>query len=202
MSDQQLAQAVRNSDLAVRCLCLGRTLNDQVRFLLRVVIQNPDVRIIQRQCLRFYPNQIFVDPQCLPFQVKVRNLQRKQLAHTEANEQIGQDRYALRFLHDLLHKNLHFRGTQNTHLLCDDLRPCCAQCRVARELVLALSVCEKVLEDHVMIANRFGGQSAVPPVHTRTVELFLLVIFLYHIRTDLIQEHFIKGRSKVRVVDV
>ena len=38
-----------------------------------------------------------------------------------------------------------------------------------------------------MIANRFGGQSAVPPVHTRTVELFLLVIFLYHIRTDLIQ---------------
>ena len=53
-----------------------------------------------------------------------------------------------------------------------------------------------------MIANRFGGQSAVPPVHTRTVELFLLVIFLYHIRTDLIQEHFIKGRSKVRVVDV
>lgn len=40
MTDQKLAQAVRDRDLAVRRACLRRVLNDKVRFLLRIVIQN------------------------------------------------------------------------------------------------------------------------------------------------------------------
>ena len=44
-----------------------------------------------------------------------------------------------------------------------------------------------------MIANRFGGQSAVPPVHTRTVELFLLVIFLYALPAQPLEVSTFKG---------
>ena len=45
MPDQKLTQAVRDRNLAVRRACLRRILDNEVRFLLWVIVQDLNVRV-------------------------------------------------------------------------------------------------------------------------------------------------------------
>ena len=86
MPDQQLAQAVRNRDLAIRLACFRRVLNDKVRFLLRIVIQNLNVWILWRNCRCWNTDQIFSDRKRLLLQIQIGNFQRQHLADAESDE--------------------------------------------------------------------------------------------------------------------
>ena len=112
---------------------------------LRVVVENLNVWILQGQRLSFHPNEIFIDRKGLALQVQIRNFQRQQLSHSEANEQICKDCDTLGFLHDFFNENPHFIRTQNTHLFLNDFRPCGTERWVARQLVLPDGVCKEVL---------------------------------------------------------
>ena len=87
MPDQKLAQAVRDRDLAVRRACLRCILDDEVRFLLRIVIQNLNVWILWRNCRCWNTDQIFRDRKRLLLQIQIGNFQRQHLADAESDEQ-------------------------------------------------------------------------------------------------------------------
>ena len=61
MTDQKLAQAVRNAYLAMRGARLRRVLDNEVCFLLRVIIQNLNVRVVRRNCSCRDANQVLID---------------------------------------------------------------------------------------------------------------------------------------------
>lgn len=153
MPDQKLAQAVRDRDLAVRRACLRRVLNDKVCFLLRIVIQNLNVWILWRNSRCWNTDQIFRDRKRLLLQIQIGNFQRQHLADAESDEQGRQNRDALRFPHDLLNEDLHFRRTQDAHFRCYDRRPCCVDRWITGQPVLPHGVCEEILQQHMLILN-------------------------------------------------
>lgn len=79
--DQQLAEAIRNRSLPVGAFGFGRTLDNQVRFLCRVIVEDFNVRVVRREGIRRNTQQILVNRQSLPLGIEVRNLQRQQFTN-------------------------------------------------------------------------------------------------------------------------
>ena len=157
MPDQKLTQAVRDRDLAVRRACLRCILDDEVYFLLRIVIQNLNVWILWRNSRCWNTDQIFHDRKRLLLQIQIRNFQRQHLADAESDKQGRQNRDALCFPHDLLDEDLHFRWTQDTHLRRDNFRPCRVNRGITRQLVFSHGVRKKVLQQHMLVLNGLCG---------------------------------------------
>ena len=165
----------------------------------RLIVQDTDSRIIQRKSRRINTEHILVDGKRLPLQIQVRNLQRQQFAHPEAREQVRKDSDTLGLLHNFLYENLHFVRSEYPHFLLYDFRAGGTEGWIAGELIFRFSVDEEVLQNHVVVSDGLGGQTALLPILTPTLELLLLVAVLDHVLGDLMQRHSPKGRGKMRV---
>ena len=202
MPDQKLTQAVRDRNLAVRRACLRRVLNDKVRFLLLIVIQNLNVWILWRNCRCWNTDQIFCDRKRLLLQIQIGNFQRQHLADAESDKQGRQNRDALRFPHDLLNEDLHFRRTQDTHLRRNNFRPCRVNRGITRQLVFPHGVRKKVLQQHMLVLNGLCGQAAFPPIQTTAAFLLPLIVVLHNVLCDLIKRQVSKGFREMNPIGI
>ena len=85
MPDQKLSQLIGDGNCPNRFFRLRLVLNDQVRFLCRIIIKDTDVRIIEGERRSFYPDQIF------------RNLTSAAIARRHNAKSPAGSRRALRF---------------------------------------------------------------------------------------------------------
>lgn len=80
----------------MRGACFRRVLDNQMCPLFRVIVQDLNIRIVRRDGCRFYADQILVDGERLPLQIKVFYFERQNLANAEANTEL---KSTLNYLH-------------------------------------------------------------------------------------------------------
>jgi len=138
----------------------------------------------------------------LLLQIQIGNFQRQHLADAESDEQGRQNRNALRFPHDLLNEDLHFRRTQDTHLRRNNFRPCRVNRGITRQVVFPHGIREKVFQQHMLVLNGLCGQAAFPPIQTTAVFLLSLIIVLYGVLGDLVERQVSEGFREMNPIGI
>ena len=76
----------------MRGACFRCVLDDQMRPFFRVIVQDLNIGIVRRDGCRFYADQILVDSERLPLQIKVFYFERQNLANAEADKKPDSER--------------------------------------------------------------------------------------------------------------
>ena len=202
VSHQQFAQAVRNRNLPVGGLGLGRPLDNQVRLFRGVVAEDADHGVVQGNGVRRDAEQVLVDSQRLLFQIQVGDFQSEQFAYPQPGKEVRQDGNALGLFHHLVDENRHLFRRKHPHFPLDHFRPDSPKGRIGRYLVLRHGVGKEVLQHHMMVTDALGGQAAALSVFPRPVQLFPLIILLHHVLGNAVEGHLTESIGKVRVVQV